>query len=350
MAGHINRLFKPFRHVEADRILFSNGVTTMCEELGFTICDAGDAVMLSRPIYQAFKADFGTKAKYALILRFRSSAKLTSRVQSVFVDFGDVDQFSLEAVAKYEDALQSAQSKGIRVRAIILCHPHNPLGRCYPVDTLIGLMQLCSWYRVHLIVDEIYAMSVYDVPDPKAEKFVSILSLDTDKHIDKAYLHLLYGMSKDMACGGLRLGCLYSRNERLMRALTGTIAFAWTGSLNEKMATVMLEDERWMDGFLSLSRERLAKANIMARHLLDEAGIKYSLGANAGLFLWIDLRPYLKPVKDGDVWTGEDELTGRLIANKVYVTNGKELSASEPGWYRLIFSQEEETVREGVKR
>ena len=108
-----------------------------------------------------------------------------------------------------------------------------------------------------------------------------------------------------------------------------------------------------MDDFLSTSRHRLSSHNILARQLLDDAGIKYALGANAGLFLWIDLRPHLNTTEETegqDPFAAEDELTGRLIGNGVYITNGKELSASEPGWYRLIFSQEEPHVREGIKR
>ena len=67
MARHINRLFKPLHTVEPSRIIFANGVTSLCDELGFTLCDPGDAILMSRPIYQAFKSDFGTKAKYELI-------------------------------------------------------------------------------------------------------------------------------------------------------------------------------------------------------------------------------------------------------------------------------------------
>lgn len=63
MTKHINRLFHPLIPVEADQILFANGVTSLCEMLGFTIFDEGDAVLLSKPIYQAFQLDFGTKAK-----------------------------------------------------------------------------------------------------------------------------------------------------------------------------------------------------------------------------------------------------------------------------------------------
>ena len=274
------------------------------------------------------------------------------------MSFGDTDQFEVEGVAKYEEAITAATAKGIRIKALILCNPHNPLGKCYTKAALIAFMKLCNEHKIHLLVDEIYAMSVYDVPDPAAVKFTSILSLNTDDYIDKAYFHHLYGMSKDTAAGGIRLGCLYTRNKELMKGVSTIAQFHWSGNANEKVATLMLEDEKWMDEFLALSRERLSKGNVMTRKLLDEQGIKYYPGANAGFFLWIDLRPYLHQLDTDDVkadgskdlWKAEDELTMKLFANKVFLTNGKEMSAEEPGWYRLIFSQDERIVREGIKR
>ena len=66
MANYINHHFKPLKPIDHDKLLFASGVTSLCEMLGFSICDEADAILLSRPIYQAFKFDFDAKAKYAL--------------------------------------------------------------------------------------------------------------------------------------------------------------------------------------------------------------------------------------------------------------------------------------------
>ena len=353
MAKHMNRHFKPFSSIDPKHLLFANGVTALCNMLGFTICDKGHAILLSRPCYQAFKMDFGGEAKFAMQLSPTSFLKLTSdRVQCEYVGFGDVDQFSLEAVTKYEEALQAAERNGTNIRALVLCHPHNPLGRCYPRGVLIQYLKLCQKYKIHLLVDEVYAMSVYEVSDPKAVKFESILTIDTDQYIHPDYLHLLYGMSKDTAAGGVRLGCIYTRNKELLSAMSMLSMFHWSGNASEMIGTLMLEDEKWMDDFLQLSRERLADRNKMVRQILDDEGIKYYLGANAGFFIWVDLRPFLPPASEAndDPWAKETALTKRLLENKVFITNGQDMSAEEPGWYRLIFSQEERVIKEGLRR
>lgn len=258
----------------------------------------------------------------------------------------------MEGVQEYESEIQRTIHAGKRIRAMVLCHPHNPLGRCYTTETLIAMMKLCDKYAIHLLVDEIYALSVYHIPnDPKAVAFKSILSFDTDQYIRPTYLHHLYGTSKDAAAGGIRLGCLYTRNSDLMKAVRSINQFHWSGNVHEKIATLMLENFEWQDSFLSHSRHKLAERNMMCRGLLEKHGIDYRQGSNAGFFLWIDLRPWLPTVAaDEDPWKAEDELTQKLFKAKVFITSGKELSAECPGFYRFIFTQEGDVVTEALRR
>lgn len=275
------------------------------------------------------------------------------RVQCVFVEFDGIDQFSRQAVEKYEKALIEATQNGIRIRGLMLCHPHNPLGRCYPRETIIEFMKLCTKYGLHLIADEIYALSVYDVPDPHAVKFESVLSWETERHIDPGYLHVLYGLSKDTTASGLRLGVIHSQNKQLLLAMNAMSMFHWSGNISEKIAISMLEDEKWMDGFLHTSRERLAAGSVLVRNILEEEGVQYYKGANAGFFIWIDLRPFLSAPASASLearWASEKDLVKRMIENNVFITNGEFMSAEEPGWFRVIFSQEERVVREGMRR
>ena len=58
-------------------------------------------------------------------------------------------------------------------------------------------MKFCQKYRIHLISDEIYALSVFENPEaPGAPDFVSVLSIDTKDIIDPHLVHVLWGMSK----------------------------------------------------------------------------------------------------------------------------------------------------------
>jgi aspartate/methionine/tyrosine aminotransferase len=114
----------------------------------------------------------------------------------VYAAFDDVDQFSVDCVRKYEDALLQAGKDGVKVKALLICNPHNPLGKCYPSDTLRALMEFCHKYKIHLISDEVFGLSVFDVKGEKRRPFTSILSIDPKGLLSTDWIHVFYGMSK----------------------------------------------------------------------------------------------------------------------------------------------------------
>lgn len=119
------------------------------------------------------------------------------------------DVTTMTGVKKHEEALITSRERGIKIRGLMLCNPHNPLGRCYAPEVLEAYLSLCSKHNIHLISDEVYAMAVFsnqDIPDPMS--FTSILSLDIGKFCDPALVLVVYGMSKV---------CIYSHSNHLRR-------------------------------------------------------------------------------------------------------------------------------------
>ena len=103
----------------------------------------------------------------------------------------------------------------------MLCNPHNPLGQsfprcplaasvltllpptepgfCYSRETLLAYCRFVEKRNLHLISDEIYALSTFSSPSsPDAQSFVSILSLDVLKEAGccPSRVHAVYGASK----------------------------------------------------------------------------------------------------------------------------------------------------------
>ena len=50
-------------------------------------------------------------------------------VSLVYTSFGDTNQFTEACVPHYERAFEDAKKQGISVKALVLCNPHNPLGK-----------------------------------------------------------------------------------------------------------------------------------------------------------------------------------------------------------------------------
>jgi aspartate/methionine/tyrosine aminotransferase len=184
MSKFLTRHLKPLKPIEPAHISVANGCSPAIEHLSWALANPGDGFLLGQPWYGSFIPDIS----------------LRPEVEVVPVPFRDADPLGVDAVKKYEDAILKARSKGQRVAGLMLCHPHNPLGRCYPRQVLIGLMQLCQKYDVHLVSDEIYALSVFQNAvdsEPSRVPFESILSIDPTGIIDPAKLHVLVRIPMD---------------------------------------------------------------------------------------------------------------------------------------------------------
>lgn len=56
-----------------------------------------------------------------------------------------------EAVAAYEGAMAASEAQGCKIRAVMVCNPHNPLGFCYSRQALEGYMRFCEKHNLHLV-------------------------------------------------------------------------------------------------------------------------------------------------------------------------------------------------------
>lgn len=105
----------------------------------------------------------------------------------------------------------------LRIKALVITNPHNPFAQCYPPEVLRECLRFCHNHGLHLVSDEVYAMSSFD-SSPALPPFVSALSLlanfpETDveeRHlgkvvIDPSRVHVIWSMSKDFGCSGLRM-------------------------------------------------------------------------------------------------------------------------------------------------
>jgi 1-aminocyclopropane-1-carboxylate synthase len=101
-------------------------------------------------------------------------------------------------------------------------------------------MRFCQSKQLHLISDEIYALGTYQRTDRQSQPFVSVLSIDYQQYIDLNLVHVLYGLSKDYGLGGLRLGCVISRNMEFSQAARGLWYVQNTQNLQKHRLSMIL--------------------------------------------------------------------------------------------------------------
>ncbi|KAM0272615.1 hypothetical protein ACHAQH_008606 [Verticillium albo-atrum] len=340
VAKFISSRFNPVSPVLKKHVSITSGVGPALELSSFSLCDPGDGVLLGRPYYGTFPSDMGARAG----------------AQIVPVSFGGIDPFGEEAIASYEQALLDAKEKGINTKALILCNPHNPLGRCYSRSVVEGYMRFCQKYSLHLLSDEIYALSVWDNPDAAdAPEFASALSIDTNDLIDPDLVHVLWGMSKDFGSNGIRLGCIVSRNEAFQQAIEANSYWTCPSALTDRATATILADTAFVDSYIATNQSRLAANYALTTRFLQENGIPYEKGSNAGFFVWIDLFAWLKSRGEmnqskPELWTLEAELQETLLKNRVFLACGKAFGSDVPGRFRIVFSHEQSYLQEGLER
>jgi 1-aminocyclopropane-1-carboxylate synthase len=204
---------------------------------------------------------------------------------------------------------------------------------------------------LHIISDEIYALSVF--PNPRAKStpvpFTSILSIPTSTIIDPNLVHVTYGLSKDFASAGLKIGALITRNEALKKAVHAVLRFHGSSGPSVAIATTMLEDREWCRAFIELSRERIGAAYAFVTSRLDSMGIEYFEGGNAGFFVWVDLSPWLPPEERGSGFERECMLAEKMVGGGVFLHPGEEHGV-RAGWFRVVYTMKERVVEEGMRR
>ena len=112
LARHLNEYFEPHEPLVGDDIKVTSTATALHEVLAFSLAEPGDGILTSRPYYGRFELDFGNKAG----------------VKVVAPETYAETCFQPGVVHAFEEALVRSNTNGIRIRALLVVNPHNPLG------------------------------------------------------------------------------------------------------------------------------------------------------------------------------------------------------------------------------
>lgn len=181
IANIINQHFSPTVSVLTSHIVLAAGGSYALEALVEQICNPGDAIMIAAPYWAGLDL----------------SLSIHNDIEIVPIHVPLEEFFHVDSVKYYEAALAEST---VPVKAVLVCNPHNPLGKCYPRDTLQSMLDFSHQNNLHYISDEVYALSMHENTE-NTTGFISALSL---AHGDML-VHVIYSLSKDFGCNGVRL-------------------------------------------------------------------------------------------------------------------------------------------------
>jgi len=121
---------------QEDWMVFANGVVPSISSAVRRLTSQGDNVLVQAPVYNIFYNSIVNSGRHVL----SNDLVYDKQTHEYSIDFADLEK-------KLSEPLTNM---------MILCNPHNPVGKIWSVDELTKIAALCKQYNVKLFSDEIH--------------------------------------------------------------------------------------------------------------------------------------------------------------------------------------------------
>lgn len=304
-----------------DDLVVLNGCGAVADNLAMLLCDAGESMLLTGPGYRGLQFDLGARADVRVVI--------------AHTDRGEAHRAPLVSVQALQRAYDAHDGEASPIRAVLICSPDNPTGQLLSASLITSLVQWARAHDLHIIFDEIFALSVHSTNADNADDGAVFRSVADVLHNDlRDNVHVMWGLSKDLCVSGMRVGVLYSQNRALLSTCQARLAFFSTTSRHTQWAvTHMLSDQPWVDGFLADNKLRIRAAYDHCTARLTALGVAF-YEADAGFFVLADFRAFLPAA------TVQHELVlwNRMFDSGVLLTPSSQFFASRVGFFRICFA------------
>lgn len=302
--------------VETDWILYSPGVVDSLFFCVGALTGPDDAVLIQPPVYGPF---------YRAAKLF--DRKLVTSPLVLGKDGWEMDFESLEA--RFAEG----------VRLMILCSPHNPVGRVWRREELQRLVDLARRYGAIIVSDEIHADFVFEGRQTR------ILALEGAA----SCCVLLTSATKSFNLAGLRQSSMIVADQGLREKLKAAVERAHAASPNIfgaiAQATAYREGDEWMDAVVEYVRENRDYAVKYIRENLPEIACRPQEGT---YLMWLDFR--------GTGLSHEAAFDMLVNRARVALNDGLFFGEEGRGWFRMNLATQRanvvqtlENIREAIR-
>ncbi|MGN9163909.1 MalY/PatB family protein [Tissierellaceae bacterium HCP3S3_D8] len=292
-------------------MLPGSGVVTSLRFSIQALCQEKDKVLVFTPVYDPF---------FAII-------KNTNRtLVDCPLDYG-IEGYSINWTL-FEEELK----KGIKI--VILCNPHNPIGRVWSYEELSRLAELCKLYDVYLLSDEIHGdIVLYGKRYTTMGMFPEIY--------DKLIVYT--AISKTFNMAGLISSCMMIPNENLKNKIESTLADAWIFGPNALAFPAIKAAYTYGDVWVDEQNEYLTENAETVMKFIDKEMPKVKYIKPEGTFLmWLDFNCFNM---------SSDNLT-KLMAEKygLALGNGAHYGKQSDGFMRLNIGTARNILLKGLEK
>ena len=231
---------------------YSIGVMPSISSMIRCLTDVGDEILIQTPVYHVFFYVIEENDRKVL------ENELIYENGEYKIDFEDLDE------------------KLSKVKLMILCNPHNPIGKIWPESDLARIGELCRKHNVILISDEIHC----DLTDPEVDynPFVS----------DDNVIRCL-SPSKSFNIAGFQSSVVHATNRELLEKIKTQMHVDNSDACNVFATSAVMaaynESSGWLD---ELKKVLYKNKSIVRDYLANELPIIKLVESDATYLLWLD--------------------------------------------------------------
>ena len=271
----------------------------------------GDEIIIQSPVYPPFHHAVTSQGR-----------KL---VYNTLVDRGEGYEMNFDQLVE--------QAKTAKM--LILCNPHNPVGRCWTRNELLFLGEICMKNNLLVISDEIHCDLV--LPGYRHLPFASL-----DKEFAQRSI-TFHAASKTFNLAGLATSTAIIPNEGLRKVYTDFVSNleAHLGNIFGKVATqaAMTQGDEWLAQLLDYVQGNIDYVSDFLTANLPK--VKFHK-PQATYMMWLDFNGY--GLSEEDLWQKMTQ-EAQLGFNR-----GKDFGIEGSGFFRINLACPRATVEEAMRR
>ena len=302
--------------VTVDDIIIGNGVSELIVMAMQALLNNGDEVLVPMPDYPLWTAAAtlagGTAVHY-----------LCDEATGWLPDLADIE---------------SKISKN--TRAIVVINPNNPTGALYPIETLLGIIDIARHHGLIIYADEIYDKVLYD-----QAVHVSMASLAED------ILFVTFnGLSKNYRTCGYRAGWMVISGDKshaadYIEGLNMLASMRLCANVPGQFAI-----QTALGGYQSIEdlvapAGRLCKQRDLAYDMITAIPGVTCVKPKAAMYLFPKLDPKIYPIADDQQF-----ILDLLLEEKVLLVQGTGFNWKTPDHFRIVFLPNVDDLTEAIKR
>ncbi len=296
-----------------DDMVYSNGVVAAISSMVRKLTTPAENVLIQPPVYNIFYNSILNNGRHVL------ENQLIYENGEYRMDFADL-----------EEKLRDPQTS-----LMILCNPHNPVGKIWDGETLIRVGELCKKYGVTVIADEIHASITK--PGKAYIPFASVSEICADISVS------CVAASKTFNLAGLQSAAVIAKNPVLRHKVWRGINTDEVGEPNIFAMAANIAAYKYGDGYVDELCEYVFKNKEIASEYIKEKMPKLrAVLSDATYLLWVDVSAYTDNSEDFSVDLRKK--TG------LFVSDGKEYGSGGERFIRINLATQRERVLDGMRR